>query len=242
MSPYENRLRSISLRPCGFIAYIRAGQVSALRGLTSAPDDQSRSRWTQSGLSNVNIFCETTSEHHTVFVYFDSAHATAEQALSILLADPWFTKLAPHLTPHPRAAKGKHWLPIELINVIGPTLPVPTDPSRLVREGFITRLKPDCELTYRTLHQTNWPGVVDQMRRSQRRSWITFLIELGEELWLLTYSEYLGQDSAADDALMAADPVTQRWWRHTEPCLDSISPLHASWTPMDSMTAPRASS
>lgn len=242
MSPYENRLRSTSLRPCGFIAYIRPGQTAALRERTAILDEITRTRWTQCGLTNVTLFCETTSAHHTVFVYLDSGHATAEEALLIILSDSWFESLAPHLTPHPRATAGATWQPVELINIIGPTLPLPSDPHRIAREGYITRLKPDCELTYRTLHQTNWPGVVDQMRRSQRLSWITFLIELGEELWLLTYSEYLGEDSAADDALMAADPVTQRWWRHTEPCLDSISPLHPSWTPMDSLTSRRPSS
>ncbi|MFZ8477538.1 L-rhamnose mutarotase, partial [Staphylococcus aureus] len=32
------------------------------------------------------------------------------------------------------------------------------------------------------------------------------------------YYEYVGDDLAADDAKMAADPVTQEWWALTGPC------------------------
>lgn len=236
MSPYENRLHSDSLRRYGFVSYVRSGQ------LIGSPPAETVTRWAELGLKNVNIFCESISANTSVFLYLESTLTTVEQVLPLLGSDPWLQKLSTSLQPHPRAEADSDWLPLELINLIGPTLPEPSDPSQIIREGFLTRLKPECELSYRTLHQTNWPGVVDQMRRSQRRCWITFLIELGEELWLFTYSEYLGQDSAQDDALTAADPVTRRWWRHTEPCLDSISELHPSWTPMDSMTTPIAAS
>ena len=232
MSPYENRLHSDSLRRYGFVSYIRPGQR------IGSPPAETVTRWAELGLNNVNIFWESTSAPPSVFLYLESDLGPVEQVLPILISDPWLQHLSASLQPHPRADTGSNWLPLELINLIGPTLPEPSAPSQMAREAFVTRLKPECELSYRTLHQTNWPGVVEQMRRSQRRCWITFLIELGTELWLFTYSEYLGQDSAHDDALTAADPVTQRWWRHTEPCLDSISEHHPSWTPMDSMTPP----
>ncbi|MFZ8521076.1 L-rhamnose mutarotase, partial [Staphylococcus aureus] len=35
---------------------------------------------------------------------------------------------------------------------------------------------------------------------------------------LFGYYEYVGDDLAADDAKMAADPVTQEWWALTGPC------------------------
>ncbi|MBT5902090.1 MAG: L-rhamnose mutarotase [Opitutaceae bacterium] len=96
-------------------------------------------------------------------------------------------------------------------------------------------LEPASELQYRTLHQTNWPGVVDQMARSNRRYWVTFLIDFGEQLWLFTYSEYVGDDYAADDAATAADPVTQRWWKFTEPCLIPLTPGGENWTTMQAL-------
>ena len=73
------------------------------------------------------------------------------------------------------------------------------------------------------------------MTRSNRRCWITFLIELDDDLWLFTYSEYVGQDRDADDAKVAEDPVTQRWWKHTQPCLIAATPEGAPWTEMSAL-------
>jgi L-rhamnose mutarotase len=47
--------------------------------------------------------------------------------------------------------------------------------------------------------------------------------------------EYTGVDYAADMALMAADPMTQLWWKETDPCQTPI-PLREGaewWSPMD---------
>ncbi|MGV8972450.1 MAG: L-rhamnose mutarotase [Rhodoglobus sp.] len=35
---------------------------------------------------------------------------------------------------------------------------------------------------------------------------------------LLGYYEYVGDDYKADQAKMAADPVSQEWWSRTDPC------------------------
>jgi len=126
---------------------------------------------------------------------------------------------------------------MELINVIGPTLPSPQPGAPLERAGLVSGLKPDCELTYRTLHQTNWPGVIDQMARSHYRYWVTFLMEFGTDLMLFTYCEYVGTNRSVDDTAMAADPVTQRWWKHTEPCLIPQTPDGGSWTRMTPLLA-----
>ena len=34
---------------------------------------------------------------------------------------------------------------------------------------------------------------------------------------LFSYYEYIGTDHAADQARIAADPATQRWWQLTDP-------------------------
>jgi len=59
------------------------------------------------------------------------------------------------------------------------------------------------------------------------------MIEWGDTLYLLTHVEYLGSDKAADDVLMAADPVTQRWWTHTQPCLYSLIEGEGVWVSME---------
>ena len=45
--------------------------------------------------------------------------------------------------------------------------------------------------------------------------------------YLFSYLEYVGDDFEADMAKMAADPVTQEWWKETDPCqepVDSAAP------------------
>jgi len=196
------------------------------------PADSDRRRWHEAGLTNVGLHALETTAGTFLFVYLESTATRAEATAKTITADSWFQLLSEHLQTHPRASEDCDWMPMETINIIGPTCPLPTDPDEVQRIGVATQLEPSAELTYRTLHQTNWPGVVDQMTRSNRRYWVTFLIELGEELWLFTYTEYVGADMPADNAAMARDPVTQRWWQHTQPCLKPISAEPGGWTTM----------
>jgi len=236
MSPYENRLQGENFRRVGLIALVRQGGEAALSDrMKKAPANLS-TRLAALRISNVNVFMKTIGEQTYLFTFLEyqgTAVAEVESIPSMLGGDEWFATLSEHLEAHPRAAAaGRLWLRMEFMNAIGPTLPLPAGARPLARLGLMSSLKPECELTYRTLHQTNWPGVIDQMGRSHYRYWISFMVEFGNGLLLFTYCEYVGTDKATDDAAMAADPVTQRWWTHTEPCLKPLVPGNGSWTPM----------
>ena len=120
---------------------------------------------------------------------------------------------------------------MEWMNCIATDEAFPHDRKQIMRMGLMSGLKPEHELKYRTLHQTNWPGVVDGMAKCNYRNWTTFIIDLEEELYLFTYTEYIGDYLEADNAMMAADPVTNRWWKHTEPCLIDLAG-EGNWTAM----------
>jgi L-rhamnose mutarotase len=232
MSPYENRLANEDFRRVGLIALVRRGSEAALAdGIKSTPA-AAGARLAAVQVANLNLFMRSIGERTFLFAFLEFRGVDVESVAGTLRGEPWLASLAPYLEPHPRAtSQGSPWLRMELMNVLGPTLPAPAADRPIARLGLMSGLKPASELWYRTLHQTNWPGVVDQMGRSHFRYWVTFLIEFGEELFLFTYCEYVGTDKSADDALMAADPVTQRWWKHTEPCLIALAP-GGSWTPM----------
>jgi L-rhamnose mutarotase len=235
MSPYENRLRSESFRRVGLISTVLPGKLSELSAATTSPDKNTRDRWAGLGLANVSIHLQGTTDTTFIFLFTEFTGSDSQVAAELVQQDPFFATLADLLQAHPRAAVDSVWLPMELINIIGPTLPEPTNGRPIERSGLMAGLEPASELQYRTLHQTNWPGVVDQMARSNRRYWVTFLIDFGEQLWLFTYSEYVGDDYAADDAATAADPVTQRWWKFTEPCLIPLTPGGENWTTMQAL-------
>ncbi len=81
------------------------------------------------------------------------------------------------------------------------------------RLGQRIRLRPDAIQAYEALHAAPWPGVLDQIRRSNIRNYTIYR----DGLELFASFEYVGDDFAADMAAMAADPETQRWWALTDP-------------------------
>ena len=40
---------------------------------------------------------------------------------------------------------------------------------------------------------------------------------------VFSYYEYVGEDYDADMAKMAADPITQDWWKCTHPCFETYA-------------------
>lgn len=93
------------------------------------------------------------------------------------------------------------------------------------RYGMVIGVRPDKIEEYRRLHRDVWPAVKAQIRGSGIKNYTIYLRE--SECLLFSHFEYHGNDFAADMAVMAADPETQRWWAVCGPCqkpLESRSP------------------
>ena len=80
------------------------------------------------------------------------------------------------------------------------------------RFGQRIRVRPEAIDEYERLHAEPWPGVLEQIRRSNIRNYTIY--RDGTDLF--AYFEYVGADFAADMAAMAKDPETQRWWALTD--------------------------
>jgi L-rhamnose mutarotase len=87
------------------------------------------------------------------------------------------------------------------------------------------------EAEYRELHAAVWPGVLARIQVSGIRNYTIFL-RAGV---LFSYFEYVGDDYEADMAAMAADPVTQDWWRLTDPCQQPMPGAAdgEKWSPLE---------
>lgn len=84
---------------------------------------------------------------------------------------------------------------------------------------------------YKRLHAEPWPGVLAALRAHGVANYSIF--HSGELLF--GYLEYHGEDFAADMAAIAEDPVTQEWWKLTDPCQRRL-PTAAEgeqWTEME---------
>ena len=228
-SPYEEYIARTGSQRVGLIAGVKPDAVETLaKEMAFAPADLDASLL-KAGISNFSLFTKDIDGQTWCFAHFHFKGDRESAASAVESASPFIAKLAPHLTPHPRA-KGT-WLRMEWVTLV-PGAPG-KDGGPVEKAALVTGLKPEKEAEYRSLHQTNWPGVADQIRRSNFRDWTTFLVDLGDKLYLFSYFEYVGTDKDADNAAMKADPVTQRWWKLTDACQEPLPELGGKgiWAP-----------
>ena len=86
------------------------------------------------------------------------------------------------------------------------------------RYGSVIRLKPEKEAEYRELHANAWPDVLEMIHTCNIRNYSIYL----KDGYLFSYFEYIGDDFDADMQKMADDPVTQSWWKLTDPCQEPL--------------------
>ncbi len=88
---------------------------------------------------------------------------------------------------------------------------------KIQRYGSIIGIKPEDIEEYKRLHADVWPGVLKQIKECNIRNYSIYLCELEKDkYYLFSYFEYTGNDFKADMAKMAADQITQKWWKHTD--------------------------
>lgn len=100
------------------------------------------------------------------------------------------------------------------------------------RRALVVGVRPEKREEYLELHRAVWPGVEAKMTECGIRNYSIFLF--GDTLF--AYYEYLGDDHDADMERIAADPVSQEWWTHTDPCQVRIAEERtegALWQPID---------
>jgi L-rhamnose mutarotase len=87
------------------------------------------------------------------------------------------------------------------------------------RYGMVIGLRPDKVKRYKKLHAAVWPGVLKMIKACHIRNYSIYLHRTGRNAYcLFSFFEYTGRNFKADMAKMAADPLTQEWWSHCEPC------------------------
>lgn len=99
------------------------------------------------------------------------------------------------------------------------------------RYGMVVALKSEKATEYLKLHANPWPEVNATIRECNIRNYSIYL----KDGYLFSYFEYHGQDFQGDMEKMAADPVTQAWWRLTDPCQEPLASAKSgeTWTLME---------
>ena len=86
------------------------------------------------------------------------------------------------------------------------------------RYGWVIKVRPEKLEEYKRLHAAVWPGVLKMIKECNIQNYSIYYRD-GQ---LFSYLEYTGSDFDADKAKMAADPVTQEWWKATDPCQEPV--------------------
>ncbi len=82
------------------------------------------------------------------------------------------------------------------------------------RYGMMIKLRPEKYAEYKRLHADVWPEVLERISKSNIRNYSIY----HKDGLLFSYFEYIGSDFEGDMALIAANPVTQKWWELCNPC------------------------
>ena len=86
------------------------------------------------------------------------------------------------------------------------------------RYGNIIKVKPDKLEEYKKLHANVWEGVLKTIKDCNIRNYSIFY----RDGLLFSYFEYIGEDFDKDMQKMKEDPMTQEWWKLTNPCQEPI--------------------
>ncbi|VGO12762.1 hypothetical protein PDESU_01316 [Pontiella desulfatans] len=233
-SPYESYLLSGQQTHVALIAVAKEGKADELTiALKTLNEKNATKAFKKADISNVRFYSKKLQAKTWVLVYFDydgDRYLDAAKDFESVKAVQALDEL---VGPHPRARQyGATWLQTEWINYIHGAKPI-DEPSRF---AMVTRVKPEKEQEYRTLHQTVWPGVTDQMVRGNYHDFSIFFVEIGDELFEFFHVEYVGTDSTKDAEANKADPFNQRWWKLTDACQDPLPDADGVWSMMDKIS------
>ena len=86
------------------------------------------------------------------------------------------------------------------------------------RYGMVLKVRPEKFEEYKRLHADVWPDVLRMIQQCNIRNYSIY----HKDGYLFSFFEYTGKDYEGDMAKMAADPVTQKWWEHCQPCQEPL--------------------
>lgn len=86
------------------------------------------------------------------------------------------------------------------------------------RIAWVIKVKPEKLEEYKKLHANPWPEVNAILRDANIRNYSIYY----RDGLLFSYLEYTGNDFDADMKKMSDNPITQKWWKLTDPCQEPV--------------------
>lgn len=231
-SPYENHLRSGRQTHVMLIAFAKAGNASNANAVLKILNGKKAAKaFRKHKITNLSSYTKALRSQTAYMIYFDYDGENYLDAAREFESVEQAQKMKPFVVPHPRAPQnGTDWLQMEWINYIYGANPTNTEPEKIAQ---VTRVNPEREAFYRTIHQTVWPGVVDHMMRAGNHDFSIFLVEVGKELYQFYYVESYATEEQKEIMKTYSDPTSQRWYDVAAPCLVPLSGAVNCWLKME---------
>lgn len=93
-----------------------------------------------------------------------------------------------------------------------------TNKEKVKRYGWVIKVKPEKLEYYKELHANPWPEVNAMLKECNIQNYSIYY----RDGLLFSYLEYTGDDFDSDMKKMAADTITQKWWKETDPCQEPV--------------------
>lgn len=90
--------------------------------------------------------------------------------------------------------------------------------KQVKRYASVIKVKPEKLDYYKELHANPWPEVNAMLKECNIQNYSIYY----RDGLLFSYLEYTGNNFEADMKKMAADPMTQKWWKETDPCQEPV--------------------
>lgn len=230
-----------------YAARVKPGKEKELDATIAKLTPELRQHFGSAGATGLRFYTESIGSDRILIAICDIRQDSVPDAVwpsasSDAALKPWLDELQASLAPHPRAQEtASPWVRCETICELRPRVPAATRaPSSPAWSVAITGLNPAKEADYRNYHAHVWPGVIDAIGAAMVPRFDIFLIEFGEQPYLIYQMEYVGSDFKSDMAGMGKNPVNVRWWKWTDACqqpLPSAATRKEIWEPMESIPA-----
>lgn len=90
--------------------------------------------------------------------------------------------------------------------------------KNIQRIGWVIKVKPEKLEEYKELHANPWPEVDSMLKVCNIQNYSIYY----RDGLLFSYLEYTGTDFDAGMKIMAADSITNEWWKLTDPCQEPV--------------------
>ncbi len=86
------------------------------------------------------------------------------------------------------------------------------------RVAWVIKVKPEKLEEYKKLHANPWPEVNAILKEAHIQNYSIYY----RDGLLFSYLEYTGTDFDGDMKKMGDNPITQKWWKLTDPCQEPV--------------------